>query len=210
MVARVTCSFWSLGPWSKAFPPLWLLHGSTCLPCSVANLQFGPSHYIQSFVSDKFASSMLQLLISHAPLSRSVLEVIMSNDALSETLVDRIHLFFVCLCVCCLSPQTKAWLGLCHQIHLQVFHQPGKPDFQVSHPHALDCRPLTCANMKERDGEREGEKQWNGKNIPAFGYWVGCRKENCTAEQTSVAIGLHLYTPLFSSLFSLLIHSLFL
>lgn len=64
--------------------------------------------------------------------------------------------------------------------------QPGKPDFQVSHPHVLDCSLLTCANIKERERERKGERErewargWKGvkwKNIPAFGYWVGCREE---------------------------------
>ncbi|KAJ4946079.1 hypothetical protein JOQ06_023754, partial [Pogonophryne albipinna] len=40
-------------------------------------------------------------------------------------------------------------------LHPQSSHQQGKPDFQVFHPHLLDCCPLTCANMKERDGEKE-------------------------------------------------------
>jgi len=77
---------------------------------------------------------------------------------MSEMLIGRIPLF---LRVCCLSLQTKGWLGPCHQvsIHPQSSHQQGKPDFQVFHPHLLDCCPLTCANMKERDGEKVGGKE---------------------------------------------------
>ncbi|KAI4819429.1 hypothetical protein KUCAC02_004675, partial [Chaenocephalus aceratus] len=56
-----------------------------------------------------------------------------------------------------LPDQTKGWLGPCHQVSInpQSSHQQGKPDFQVFHPHLLDCCPLTCANMKERDGEKD-------------------------------------------------------
>lgn len=94
----------------------------------------------------------------------------MTDDALSEMLVNRIPVLFsvcvcVCLPVCCLSLQTKGRLGLRHQIsiHLQFFHQPGKPDFQVSHPHALDCCPLTCANMSEMERGRAGKSEMEKK-----------------------------------------------
>lgn len=111
---------------------------------------------------------------------------------------------FVRLFVCCRCLQTNGWQGPRHQISIHPQSTRGtlsasqeKPDFQVSHPHLLDRSPLTCANMKEGDGEREGG--WKGvkwKDIPAFGYWVGRRKEYHAAEQTSVPIGPHLYTSL--------------
>lgn len=57
-------------------------------------------------------------LISHAPLSRSVLEVIMSNDALSETLVDRIPLFlYVCVFAVCLPRQKAGWASAIRSIY---------------------------------------------------------------------------------------------
>lgn len=50
---------------------------------------------------------------------------------------------------------------------------------------------------RERESCREGG--WR-RDILAFGYWVGHRKEYRTAEQISIAMGLHLYTIHFSTL----------
>lgn len=198
-----------------------LLHLS---PYSLASLRSVPPFVLRVLVRLSRVISVRQVCVlgvatlyfrrmySCAPYSCSLARslVIMTNNLfLSESFIKIIPpLLYVGVFAVCLSRQKAGRAQAItsptfHSPQGNSFHQPGKPDFQVSHPHPLDCSPLTCANIKDRDGEWKRVK-W--KDIPAFGYWVGRRKEYRTAEQTSVPIGLHLYTLL--SLCSLLIHSL--
>ena len=189
MVARVTCSFCltlNFWPLEQNLPTPWLLHCSTCLP--VLSSLHSVSPFILHVLSQ--LTSVWQVCVLHAaspyfhwfysctPHSRSftLLHVIMTNDPLSESFIDRFPPFLqVCVFALCLSRQNAGWAPAIRSPSIQTpqvnsFHQPGKPDFQVSHPHSLDCCPLTCANMKEREREREkggsrkgGWKEWNGK-----------------------------------------------
>lgn len=102
-----------------------------------------------------------ELLVHHASLHDHLCrfhspEFIPTNDVLS----GEISVF---VCLLSVSADKRLAGPLPADLHpstaLQL--QPGKPDFQVSHPHALDCCPLTCANIKERESEREraGERE---------------------------------------------------
>lgn len=76
-------------------------------------------------------------------------------------LVERLSaLVFVFACLPSVCPDKRLARPLPSDLHpstvLQL--QPGKPDFQVSHPHVLDCCHLTCANINEREGERGRER----------------------------------------------------
>lgn len=131
--------------------------------------------------------------------------------------VERLSaLVFVFACLPSVCPDKRLARPLPSDLHpstvLQL--QPGKPDFQVSHPHVLDCCHLTCANIKKRERAREreraseGGKERNGKiSQPLVTGW-GAEKNST---QLSKPSQIQEFTcALFSLLFSLLIHSLFL
>lgn len=144
-------------------PAIWPLPLSCCL---------------ESLVPDRFESCvpLPRLWLSHrvrGPLWVMMLWVKCLSTEFLFCFLSLCVCVCVCLPVCCLSLQTKGRLGLRHQIsiHLQFFHQPGKPDFQVSHPHALDCCPLTCANMSEMErGRAEKSEMEKKKKYP--GLWL--------------------------------------
>lgn len=129
-------------------------------------------------------------------------------------LVERLSaLVFVFACLLSVCPDKRLARPLPSDLHPSTVQlQPAKPDFQVSHPHVLDCCHLTCANIKEREGkrerEREGGKERNGKiSQPLVTGW-GAEKNST---QLSKPSQIQEFTcALFSLLFSLLIHSLFL
>lgn len=127
---------------------------------------------------------------------------------------------FLFLCVCCLSLRTKGWLGLCRQtsIHLQLFNysQANLTFKSPTHMHwtavLSPVQILKRGRVRERESRREREreagKEWNGKiSQPLVTGW-GAEKNST---QLSKPSQIQDFTcTLFSPLFSLLIHSLFL
>lgn len=159
MVARVTCSLCL----SLIFRPSEQTCPTQRDTCTAPPApRFGKTpfiHRVRAARPPHFASGRLVPILSGP-------KFIPTNDVLSG------ELLFLCVCVvCCLSSADKRLAGpLPSDLHpstvLQL--QPGEPDFQVSHPHVLDCCPLTCANIKERErekqraGEGEGEREREG------------------------------------------------
>lgn len=140
------------------------------------------------------------------------------NGVLSgEFLFFCVFCVFLCVCVfaVCLL-QTKGWLGLCHQIsiHLQFFNYSQANLTFKSPTHMYWTAVLSPVQIlkrgseRSREREREGGKEWNGKiSQPLVTGW-GAEKNSA---QLSKPSQIQDFTcTLFSPLFSLLIHSLFL
>lgn len=219
MVARVTCSLWSFGPWSKAFPPLWLLHCSTCLPCSLATLRFGPSLYSECSFSNHLCLTGLRPpccnSLFHMPPTRTLsreLEVIMTNDVLSETLIDRIPLFlYVCVFAVCLPRQKAGWASAIRSPSIYSSSTSQANLTFKSPTHTYWTALLSPVQIWKREMERGRVENSEMEKYPGLWLLGGAQKRiphswaNLHSHGTSPV-----HSPLFSFLFSLLIHSLFL
>lgn len=192
MVARVTCSLWSFGPWSETVPPCMtpaVLH----LPCSLVLMCFGPSIHLAGLHPIRYNWLHDFVYGSGGPHDKWCIEW---NAHLQNSL------FFVCLFACLLSgsPDKRLTGPPPSDLHLSTVLQLARQTWLSSLPPT--CIGLLsshlCKYEREREMARGRVERAKWKNIPAFGYWAGCRKEKRTAEQTSMGIGLHLYTFLLS------------
>lgn len=157
MVARVTCSLWSFGPWSETVPPCMtpaVLH----LPCSLVLMCFGPSIHLAGLHLIRYNSLHDFVYGSGGPHDKWCIEW---NAHLQNSLF---FCMFICVFAVWLSRQKADWASAIRSPSIYSSSTSQANLTFKSPTHMYWTAVLSPVQIWKRARWREGGwKEWNGK-----------------------------------------------